>query len=135
MPDDASLDATSLTIHPDQNDTQDPRILPPKASSSRLAALAFAQVLSIASNPVFGTDTCTRCQAALEVAKFLALAAPEEGPAFAVRVCDHFNFNGDCATEFDILGLGTVVTQVVANADVGGYDGQVGLLGKRKPPG
>lgn len=27
---------------------------------------------------------------------------------------------------YSILGLGSVITQVIANADVGGYDGQVG---------
>ena len=85
-------------------------------------------MLSIASNPVFGTDNCQRCQAALEVGKFLALAAPEQGPALAVRLCDHFGFNSNCAAEFGINALGGVVTQVVANADVGGLDGQVGIL-------
>lgn len=86
---------------------------------------AFAQVLSIASNPTFGDNNCARCQAALQVGKFLALAAPEEGPAFAVRVCEHFNFNKDCATQFGIFQLGSVITQVIANSDVGGLDGQV----------
>lgn len=56
------------------------------------------------------------------------MAAPEEGPALAVRVCEHFNFNSDCATQFGILSLGSVITQVVANADVGGLDGQVRYL-------
>ncbi len=88
-------------------------------------------MLSIASNPTFGDNNCARCQAALQVGKFLALAAPEEGPAFAVRVCEHFNFNKDCATQFGIFQLGSVVTQVIANADVGGLDGQVLLLPSR----
>ncbi|KAI8981242.1 sphingomyelin phosphodiesterase [Trametes punicea] len=107
-----------------KNDTKDPHILPPKASDGQLAEAAFAQVLSIASNPTFGSNDCARCQAALEVGKFLAMAAPEQGPAFAVRVCEHFNFNADCATQFGIFQLGSVVTQVIANADVGGLDGQ-----------
>ncbi|THH00668.1 hypothetical protein EW026_g1883 [Hermanssonia centrifuga] len=107
-----------------RNNTKDPHPLPPKASESLLLTQAIAQVLSISTNPVFGTDTCTRCQAALEVGKFLAMAAPEQGPAFAVAICDHFNFNSDCPTMFGLLGLGSVVTQVVANADVGGLDGQ-----------
>ncbi|OJT08975.1 hypothetical protein TRAPUB_109 [Trametes pubescens] len=108
-----------------KNNTHDPHILPPKASSGVLLESAFAQVLSIASNPTFGDNNCARCQAALQVGKFLALAAPEEGPAFAVRVCEHFNFNKDCATQFGIFQLGSVVTQVIANADVGGLDGQM----------
>ncbi len=53
------------------------------------------------------------------------MAAPDQGPVLAVAICNHFNFNKDCATQFGLLGLGSVVTQVVANADVGGYDGQV----------
>jgi len=108
-----------------KNDTADPHPLPHKASDSLLLNHAVEQILSIATNPVFGTDTCTRCQAGLEVAKFLAMAAPSEGPALAVAICNHFNFNSDCATEFGLLGLGSVVTQVVANADVGGLDGQL----------
>ena len=102
--------------------------MPPKASESLLLTHAIEQILSISTNPVFGADTCTRCQAGLEVAKFLAMAAPEQGPALAVAICNHFNFNKDCATEFGLLGLGSVVTQVVANADVGGYDGQVSIF-------
>ena len=57
--------------------------------------------------------------------KFLAMAAPDQGPALAVALCNHFNFNSNCATQFGLLGLGSVITQVVANADVGGLDGQV----------
>ncbi|KAL7285228.1 hypothetical protein ACG7TL_000322 [Trametes sanguinea] len=108
-----------------KNDTHDPHILPPAASSVQLLESAFAQVLSIASSPAFGSNDCARCQAALQVGKFLAMAAPEQGPAFAVRVCEHFNFNKDCATQFGIFQLGSVITQVIANADVGGLDGEM----------
>ncbi|KAI0778609.1 sphingomyelin phosphodiesterase [Trametes elegans] len=108
-----------------KNNTRDPHVLPPKASSGQLLESAFAQVLSIASNPTFGTNNCARCQAALEVGKFLALAAPEQGPTFAVRACEHFGFNKDCATQYGIFQLGSVITQVVANADVAGLDGQM----------
>ena len=114
--------------HDQQNDTKDPHILPPKASSGLLLEAAYAQVLSIANNTAFGTDNCARCQAALEVGKFLAMAAPEQGPALAVRVCDFFGFNKDCATQFGVQTLGAVITQVIANADVGGLDGQVTRL-------
>ncbi|KAL4241709.1 Sphingomyelin phosphodiesterase [Abortiporus biennis] len=108
-----------------KNDTKDPHPLPPKASSSLLLAHAIEQIISISTNPIFGSDTCSKCQAGLEVAKFLAMAAPEQGPELAVAICNHFNFNSDCATQFGLLGLGSVVTQVVANADVGGLDGQM----------
>ena len=82
-------------------------------------------MLSIANNPAFGTDNCARCQAALEVGKFLAMAAPEQAPLLAVRLCEHFNFDSDCGTRFSVLSLGSPITQVIANADVGGLDGQV----------
>ena len=67
-------------------------------------------MLSIAANPVFGSDNCQRCQAALEVGKFLAMAAPSEGPALAVRLCEYFDFNSDCATEYGVQTIGAVVT-------------------------
>ena len=86
---------------------------------------AYAQVLSIAANPVFGADNCQRCQAALEVGKFLALAAPEQGPNLAVALCEAFDYADDCETEYGFYTLGTPITQVIAYADVGGYDGQV----------
>ena len=90
-------------------------------------------MLSIAANPVFGSDNCQRCQAALEVGKFLAMAAPSEGPALAVRLCEYFDFNSDCATEYGVQTIGAVVTQVIANADVGGLDGQVGSVSRSAP--
>ncbi|KAJ3489575.1 hypothetical protein NLI96_g2003 [Meripilus lineatus] len=111
--------------HLPKNNTEDPHPLPPKASNSLLLAHAIEQIISISTNPTFGTNTCSRCQAALEVAKFLAMAAPDQGPALAVAICFHFQPSSDCGTQFSQLGLGSVITQVVANADVGGYDGQM----------
>ncbi|KAJ7201347.1 Metallo-dependent phosphatase [Mycena pura] len=108
-----------------KNDTTDPHPLPPTASSSLLLQQAFAQIVAISTNPTFGDNKCARCQAGLEVAKFLALASPENGPLLAVQVCEHFNFSSDCGTSFSRLALGSVITQVVANANVGGYDGQL----------
>ncbi|KII93956.1 hypothetical protein PLICRDRAFT_695030 [Plicaturopsis crispa FD-325 SS-3] len=106
------------------NNTVDVHPLPPVASSSRLLSQAAAQIVSIATNPIFGNNTCAQCQAALEVAKFLALAAPHEGPALIVQMCEHFAFSSSCATTYGPLGLGNILTQVISNADAGGYDGQ-----------
>ncbi|KAJ7757507.1 sphingomyelin phosphodiesterase [Mycena metata] len=106
------------------NDTTDPHPLPPVASSSLLLQQAIAQIISISTNPVFAGNTCAQCQAGLEVAKFLALAAPEQGPSLAVELCFHFKFSSTCGTSFSRLALGSVITQVIANANVGGYDGQ-----------
>lgn len=98
--------------------------MPPKAASRQILESAFQQILSVAYSSNFGTN-CAKCQAGLQAGKFLALVAPELGPELAVRVCEHFNFNSDCATQYGIFSLGLVVTQVTAAADVGGLDGQV----------
>lgn len=111
-----------------QYDTYETHPLPPVASPEQLLDAAFTQVLSIAANPVFGNDTCARCQASLEVAKFLALTVPELVPQLAVRLCEQFNFTTDsmptCALAYGRATLGAFYTQVAAYADVGGYDGQ-----------
>ncbi|TBU62077.1 Metallo-dependent phosphatase [Dichomitus squalens] len=106
-----------------KNNTKDPHPLPPKASSGQILEAAFQQVLSIANNSNFETN-CAKCQAGLQAAKFLALAAPELGPELAVRLCEHFDFNTDCPTQFGAQTLGATITQVIAEADVGGLDGQ-----------
>ena len=47
----------------------------------------MTQIVSIATNPIFGDDTCSKCIAGLEVAKFVALAAPSQLPNLAVQLC------------------------------------------------
>lgn len=119
------LNLTSPDSIPLKN-TVDPHPLPPKASSEKLLAQAISQIKSIAGNPVF-PDSCNKCQASLEVAKFLALAAPHEGPALAIELCKYFDYSKTCEDTYALSGSGksSVITQVLANADVGGYDGQV----------
>ncbi|KZT44307.1 hypothetical protein SISSUDRAFT_905 [Sistotremastrum suecicum HHB10207 ss-3] len=109
------------------NDTTDPHPLPPAASHAQLLNFALTQITNIAENaaPAFGNSTCTKCIAALEVAKFLALAAPEEVPTLLVTLCNKFKFSSTCGNQFSTLALGSVITQVLANANVGGYDGQL----------
>jgi hypothetical protein len=53
------------------------------------------------------------------------MASPASGPELAVQLCTHFNFNSACGTQFSRLALGSVITQVVANANAGGLDGQM----------
>ncbi|EGN94903.1 hypothetical protein SERLA73DRAFT_171272 [Serpula lacrymans var. lacrymans S7.3] len=108
-----------------ENDTTDPHPLPPPATPSTLLEQAVIQVKSIASNPTFGNNSCARCQAALEVAKFLALAVPDQGPEFAVQLCEYFNYSSTCSVTYGKYALGPILTQVIASADVGGYDGQL----------
>ncbi|KAG1890807.1 sphingomyelin phosphodiesterase [Suillus subluteus] len=106
-----------------QYDTVDPHPLPPRASSQQLLQQAVAQIKSIAVNPMF--STCARFQASLEVAKFLALAAPEQGTNLALTLCEYFNYSSSCEKSYGPLVMGPILTQVVSFADVGGYDGQV----------
>lgn len=98
--------------------------MPPRAPDSLILQHALTQIRSIASNANL-PSTCAKCQAALEVAKFVALAAPEQGPQLAVTLCNEFQFSATCESQFGPLALGGVITQVVANADVAGLDGQM----------
>jgi hypothetical protein len=88
-----------------------------------------SQVQFLTSSAVFRNDSCALCTAVLQVAKFLSLAAPEEGPAFFVFACQQFKISGACNTTFGPTTLGPVLTQVLANANVSGYDGRVRRLG------
>ncbi|KZW00602.1 hypothetical protein EXIGLDRAFT_721370 [Exidia glandulosa HHB12029] len=110
--------------HIPTNNTVDPHPLPPVASKPALLSHAITQINSIAASTTF-PDRCSKCIASLEVAKFLALAAPDLGPSLAVDLCEQFKFSSTCGNQFSKLALGSVITQVVANADVGGYDGQL----------
>ncbi|KJA28633.1 hypothetical protein HYPSUDRAFT_34088 [Hypholoma sublateritium FD-334 SS-4] len=107
------------------NDTADPHPLPPVASSSQILNNAFTQLTSIASNPIFANDKCGQCQAILGIAKFVSLATPSNGPAFFIEFCNVFHLASNCAVMYgQFSGIGSVITQVIANADTGGYDGQ-----------
>ena len=109
------------------NNTVDPHPLPPVASSANLLANAVNQIISLSSNPIFSSNKCALCQAILEVGKFVALAAPDKGPEFFIEFCTIAKLSSTCNTTYGLsTGIGSVITQVVANADVGGLDGQVG---------
>ncbi|KAI0308376.1 Metallo-dependent phosphatase-like protein [Multifurca ochricompacta] len=108
-----------------QNDPQDPHPLPPRASDPLLLQNAIAQVQGLFANTAFASNTCALCTATLEVAKFLSLAAPDQGPAFTVFLCQQFKLSSSCNTTFGATTLGPVLTQVFANADVSGYDGRM----------
>lgn len=68
---------------------------------------------------------CTKCVALLEVAKFLFLAAPEEGSALAIELCNLFGLSTTCSEMYGPDDMGNVITEVFASADIGGLDGQV----------
>jgi hypothetical protein len=112
-------------------DTKDPTPFPPPASADAIAAAAIRQIQLIASpntpSSPFINDPCAACQAALLPAKFAFLAAPSEGASIAVALCEALNLAGSteaCEVGFGQFGLANVLTQVISNADVAGYDGQ-----------
>ncbi|GJJ12646.1 hypothetical protein Clacol_006890 [Clathrus columnatus] len=111
--------------HIPQNDTVDPHPLPPKASSNQLLQAAFQQIISINNSPSFGDDGCTKCLASLEIGKFVALAEPSLIPQLGLMVCEQFQLANPCVNTYSSTTLGPVIAQVLANADVGGYDGQL----------
>ena len=96
-----------------------------------IASAAIRQIQLIASpnSPTspFLKDPCAACQAALLAAKIAMLAAPEQGNNIEVALCLALGLSDseeECELIYGAPGLGNVVTQVVSNADVGGYDGQ-----------
>ncbi|KAF9062914.1 sphingomyelin phosphodiesterase [Rhodocollybia butyracea] len=105
-------------------DTKDPHPLPAPVSSAKLLQSAITQLNSIANSTILDTD-CAKCVASLEVAKFLFLAAPSQGPAFAIELCNVFDLTSTCSQTYGPNDMGNVVTQVYAQADVGGLDGQM----------
>lgn len=117
------LDLTNPDTIPQQNSV-DPHPLPPTASPDMLYNQAVQQINSIHNNPVFGDSSCNRCLATLEVMKFVSLAAPEQGPKVVVALCELLKLSSSCSTTHGRAGLGAVITQVIANMDAGGYDGQ-----------
>ncbi|KAH9996082.1 Metallo-dependent phosphatase [Russula vinacea] len=107
------------------NDTQDPHVLPPRASDDFLLQTAISQVKWLFANPATANNSCTLCTGTLQVGKFLALAAPEQGPAFALFLCQQFRLSNTCNNTYSSTTYGPVITQVLAYANVSGYDGQL----------
>ncbi|KAI9455924.1 Metallo-dependent phosphatase-like protein [Lactarius psammicola] len=107
-----------------QDDPQDRHPLPRRASGPVILQDSIAQVQGLFINSAFANNSCALCTATLLVAKLLALAAPEQGPAFTVFLCQQLKLSTRCNTTFGATTLGPVVTQVLANADVAGYDGR-----------
>ncbi|KAF8274298.1 sphingomyelin phosphodiesterase [Lactarius quietus] len=108
-----------------QDNTQDPHPLPPRASDELILQSAIAQAQGLFVNPAFTNDSCALCTATFEIAKFLSLAAPEQGPAFFVFLCQKFGLSNSCNTTYGATTYGSVLTQVFANADIAGYDGRM----------
>ncbi|KAH9964118.1 Metallo-dependent phosphatase [Russula dissimulans] len=108
-----------------QNDTQDPHPLPEPASGESLLQNALSQFDWILTDATLEQDKCATCISVLNVAQFLSLAAPEQGPAFFVFLCQELELLFVCEKEFSATTYGSVLTQIFAKANVRGYDGQM----------
>jgi len=108
-----------------QIDTQDPHPLPPRVPDIALLENAQSQLKWLFANPTIASSNCALCIASLQIAKFLSLAAPDQTPPFFVLLCQQFKLSSNCNNTFSATTLGSVLTQVVANANISGYDGQV----------
>jgi len=77
-------------------------------------------------NGSFITGNCSKCIAALSVAKSAAQLAPSLVPAAMVQLCKATGFHSasTCEEDFEATTFGAIWTQVLALADVSGLDGQ-----------
>ncbi len=109
----------------------DPVYFPkPLANLSDAAATALVQtavtdiVAIIEDNGISGN--CSKCLAALSVAKLAAQVAPSKVPDAMVSLCQGYQFesNASCVDDYAAGSFGAVWTQVLAFADVSGLDGR-----------
>jgi hypothetical protein len=72
------------------------------------------------------TGNCSKCIAALSVAKTAAQLAPSLVPDAMVKLCisTKFHSNTTCEEDFEASTFGAIWTQILALADVSGPDGQ-----------
>lgn len=98
-----------------------------EAAGAAILSAAVANILDIISSNNGGlAGNCSRCVAALSVAKLAASLAPEHVPEAMVALCQATRFasNSSCQTTYEAGSFGAVWTQVLVKADVAGLDGQ-----------
>lgn len=96
-------------------------------ASAAVISAAVTEILDIVSANNTGlADNCSRCIAAISVAKFAASLAPAHVPDAMVALCQAtgFSSNSSCQTTYEAGSFGAVWTQVLAKADVAGLDGR-----------
>ncbi|KAF8961980.1 Metallo-dependent phosphatase-like protein [Flammula alnicola] len=116
-------DPVSKTVFP--LDLTNPKTIPTQNVNDPVNA--FNEITAILNNTekTF-SSTCQQCISSLLVYKNLALTAPWEVPPLLIEICNFVDFNafGSCQDEFMANSDGQIATQLLANADVAGQDGQ-----------
>lgn len=98
-----------------------------ETASAAIISAAVAEIVGIISANDSGlASNCSKCVAALSVAKLAASLAPSNVPDAMVALCQAtgFSSNSSCQTTYEAGSFGAVLTQVLVKADVAGLDGQ-----------
>ncbi|KAK4230455.1 Metallo-dependent phosphatase-like protein [Podospora fimiseda] len=110
----------------------DPILFPPatsnltEAAAEALVSKAVAEIMGIIDgNDSVATGNCSKCLSCLSVAKMVARMAPTYLPDAMIHVCRTTNYKSHkaCRETFESSAFGAPWTQVLANADVDGLDG------------
>ena len=95
------------------------------AASTALVGAAVADITAVIGNNGI-SGNCSKCLAALSVAKLAAQIAPSKVPDAMVGLCQKYQFasNVSCEESYAADTFGAIWTQVLAFADVSGLDGR-----------
>ena len=141
--------------------TNSPTVISPFTNLSTPASIqlrqnAFNEITQILNNTekTFNT-TCQQCMASLLVLQNLTRAVPWEVPPILIQICNFVHFDGinfvisiiyknrstcylkafgSCEQEFMANSDGQISTQLLANADVAGQDGEASILFVKNSP-
>ncbi|KAK4159001.1 Metallo-dependent phosphatase-like protein [Cladorrhinum sp. PSN259] len=111
----------------------DPIFFPPaltnltKSAAENFTSAAVAEIFRILDgNSSLLASNCSKCVSCLSVGQTAARVAPTALPAAIVHLCRETGYKTHkvCREMFEASTFGTPWTQVLANADVGGLDGQ-----------
>lgn len=97
----------------------------PNLSNADLLEWGFAEAVKIFDAP---GQNCTKCQAGINLGKYLTLKAPTVTPDLLVKLCYHYNWDDDCEQyqgQDNTKGnMGKHLSQVFTLMDAFGLDGQ-----------
>ncbi|CAH7666931.1 Metallo-dependent phosphatase-like protein [Phakopsora pachyrhizi] len=116
---------------PDQvpvNNLRDPITLPPiylRGEEARLLAhRTLSQVIRVIRSNSTKSSSCEKCTQSLDLMGKLARRAPQLVPEALVSLCETYRFNSRCQQQYGLHSMGPIAAQVLAFADLTGYDGQ-----------